>query len=97
MSALSIPQARPPGTPTTSSGPSIPKDPRGVVRRYGGPPSALAAKATAATRPSAQRRLAATFGTRETLDGQRRRVCPQFVRRRRIFVREPSHIRAHDL
>src|SRR5213593_4389918 len=97
MSALSIPHARPPGTPTRSSAPFSPKEPRGVVRRYGGPPSALAATARATAIPSAQRRGAKTFGTDETVAGERRRVCPQFVRRRRIFVRRPSHICAHTL
>src|SRR5207247_92382 len=36
-SPLSMPQARPPGTPTMSCGPSAPTEPRGVVRPYRGP------------------------------------------------------------
>src|SRR2546430_17664630 len=95
MSALSIPHARPPGTPTRNSGPSAPKDPRGVVRRYGGPPSALVERASAKATTSAHRRLAMVFDTRDTLAVQGHRVCPPFLRRRPTFVREPSHIRAH--
>src|SRR5437879_9667614 len=91
-SPLSMPRARPPGTPTTSCGPSAPNDPRGVVRRYGGPPSALADRPTTAIATSPITSETRFFDMPETvLDGPVR-VCPQFVRSRRTFVRKPSHI-----
>src|SRR5207245_4730117 len=91
-SPLSMPQARPPGTPTTSCGPSVPNEPRGVVRRYGGPSSALADRPTTAIATSPITSETRFFDMPETvLDGPVR-VCPQFVRSRRTFVRKPSHI-----
>src|SRR5207244_10965796 len=69
--------------------------PRGVVRRYGGPPSALADRPTTAIATSPITSETRFFDMPETvLDGPVR-VCPQFVRSRRTFVRKPSHICAH--
>src|SRR2546430_5953308 len=62
--SLSMPHARPPGTPTSSSGPSRPNEPRGVVRRNRPSSSAATASATTWTMASEAAMVSRSFRTR---------------------------------
>src|SRR2546430_172837 len=62
--SLSIPHARPPGTPTSSSGPSRPNEPRGVVRRNRPSSSAATASVTSWAIASAAAMVGRSFRTR---------------------------------
>src|SRR3989442_4688030 len=64
LSSLSIPQARPAGTPTSSAGPSRPNEPRGVVRLNRPSSSATAGSATSCTSTTAQTTISNSFRTR---------------------------------
>src|SRR3989442_1432009 len=64
LSSLSIPQARPAGTPTSSAGPSRPTQPRGAVSLPRRSPSAPAGSATSCTSTTAQTTLSTSFRTR---------------------------------
>src|SRR2546425_2356348 len=64
LSSLSIPQARPAGTPTSKAGPSRPNEPRGVVRLNRPSSSATAGSATSCTSTTAQTTISNSFRTR---------------------------------
>src|SRR3989442_5794039 len=64
LNSLSIPQARPAGTPASSAGPSRPNEPRGVVRLHRPSSSATAGSATSCTSATPQTTISNSFRTR---------------------------------